>query len=267
MEQVRKYGDAPYKVVVIHGGPGAGGEMAPVARVLSTERGVLEPIQTAESVEGQIEELKSVIQEHGFPPLVLIGYSWGAWLGLFVASRYPALVAKLIMVSSGAFDEDSSNKGHQLRLSRLEPCEKDEFSSLIAALDDPSIEDKDSLLGRLGALASKADGFDLLPHADEGTLSARIFRSVWKEAAMLRKKGLLLESAKHIECPVTAIHGDFDSHPAEGVRKPLSETLAAFRFILLQECGHTPWLERRAKDKFFNVIKEELKFNSLRVFP
>jgi len=46
----RVYGNKPYHVAVIHGGPGAPGEMAPVARELSLSTGVLEPLQTTETV-------------------------------------------------------------------------------------------------------------------------------------------------------------------------------------------------------------------------
>lgn len=43
MKNLRKYANEPFKIAVIHGGPGAPGEMAPVARELSSVRGVLEP--------------------------------------------------------------------------------------------------------------------------------------------------------------------------------------------------------------------------------
>ena len=75
---VRKYGDSPFSVAVVHGGPGASGEMAPVASELSSICGVLEPLQTATSVEGQIQELQKVLQGHADIPVTLIGHSWGA---------------------------------------------------------------------------------------------------------------------------------------------------------------------------------------------
>ena len=43
-----------------------------------------------------------------------------------------------------------------------------------------------------------------------------------------------------------AIHGDYDPHPASGVKEPLSRILRDFRFILLDHCGHTPWKEVEA---------------------
>src|SRR5204862_304097 len=70
----------------------------------------------------------------------------------------------------------------------------------------------------------------------------------------LRRTGALLDAARRIACPVVAIHGDSDPHPAEGVERPLGAALADFRFILLERCGHTPWLERGARRRFFEAV-------------
>jgi len=59
-------------------------------------------------------------------------------------------------------------------------------------------------------------------------------------------------------CPVVAIHGDFDPHPAEGVKIPLGVSLKDFKFVLLPKCGHHPWLEKYAKDRFYSVLNEEI---------
>ena len=105
MENHRTYGSAPYTVAVVHGGPGAAGEMAPVARELARERGIIEPLQRAASLEGQVEELRVTLESTTVPPVVVIGYLWGAWLSYIVAARHPALVRKLLLVASGPFDE------------------------------------------------------------------------------------------------------------------------------------------------------------------
>ncbi|MBN2487927.1 MAG: alpha/beta hydrolase, partial [Methanosarcinaceae archaeon] len=60
-------------------------------------------------------------------------------------------------------------------------------------------------------------------------------------------------------CPVVAIHGDYDPHPATGIEEPLSRIVKDFRFILLKNCGHYPWMERDAKNKFYKIILEELQ--------
>jgi len=64
--------------------------------------------------------------------------------------------------------------------------------------------------------------------------------------------------AKAIRCPVVAIHGDWDPHPAEGVNDPLTKVLPDFRFVLLEKCGHRPWIERNAAETFYKVLVEEI---------
>ena len=61
MKNPRKYGQPPYNIAVIHGGPGAGGEMEPVALDLSPDFGVLEPLQTMTNLDDQVDELRAVL--------------------------------------------------------------------------------------------------------------------------------------------------------------------------------------------------------------
>lgn len=58
--------------------------------------------------------------------------------------------------------------------------------------------------------------------------------------------------------PVVAIHGSFDSHPYQGVQEPLKAVVSNFTFILLDKCGHEPWIEKHAKDQFMNLISTHL---------
>ena len=110
---MRTYRNPPFSVAVIHGGPGAAGEMTPVARELSADRGVLEPLQTAATLRGQIDELRAGLEAHGDLPIVLVGFSWGAWLSYLLAAEYPLLVKKLVLVSSGPFDQRLASEVRQ----------------------------------------------------------------------------------------------------------------------------------------------------------
>jgi pimeloyl-ACP methyl ester carboxylesterase len=68
-----------------------------------------------------------------------------------------------------------------------------------------------------------------------------------------------LELGRRIRCPVAAIRGDYDAHPPGGFRETLATVLKDFRFVLLKHCGHVPWIERRARDEFFRVPRNELR--------
>jgi pimeloyl-ACP methyl ester carboxylesterase len=260
MKPVRMWGHGPYSLAVIHGGPGAPGEMAPVARELSILTGVLEPFQTEMTLDRQVQELRSVLAEHGRVPITLVGFSWGAFLSWITAARYPALVKKLILISSPPFGEEYAAAITRTRLDRLSREERSEALALIGKLDDPAAGDKNPLLARLGLLLSHADAYDPAPVEDEAFhCQYDVFRSVWDEACELRKKQVLIRMAHEIRCPVVAIHGDWDPHPAEGVNEPLSRECKDFRFILLSKCGHRPWIERNASDVFYETLFREIK--------
>lgn len=199
MENPRTYGKAPYNIAIIHGGPGAAGEMAPVARELASGWGVLEPLQTAASLEGQIEELKTVLDNSADLPITLLGFSWGAWLSFIFAANYPAIVRKLILISSGSFQEKYAASIPDTRLNRLSEEEKTEAKSLIEVLDNPVANDRSQAFIRLGALFSKADAYDPIEHESE-VIDYRVdvFQGVWKDATQLRRSGKLLWSSPSI---------------------------------------------------------------------
>jgi len=260
----RKYGSDPFRVVVIHGGPGAVGSVAPIARKLGHTRGVLEPLQTATTLDGQIEELRLVVEQNATPPVMFIGHSWGAWLSALVTAAYPDLVRKLILVGSGPFEEKYVPKIAENRFKRLSPQEQEEYLQLVELLDRPALPGSAVSLSRLGELTQQADSYDpiKIPNdtmdLDDIADPAEMYQGVWPKAAGLRATGELLRLVATITCPVVAIHGDCDPHPAEGIQQPLAARVKDFRMIILEQCGHTPWGERQAMVKFYEILEHEL---------
>ena len=216
-------------------------------------------MQTSGSIEGQIQELRSIIESNATLPVTLIGHSWGAWLGFIFAARFPSRIKKLILIGSGPFEEKYAWGIAKVRFGRLSQEEKMEVQRLEKSLKN-SGENSEEVFKDFGKLISKADAFDLLPPGKEGIqYQPDIFQSVWQEAEELRRSGKLLELGRQIQCPVLAIHGDYDPHPFQGVKEPLTRELKDFRFILLEKCGHTPWYERHAKIRFYDILNAELK--------
>jgi pimeloyl-ACP methyl ester carboxylesterase len=259
-ETVRKYGTPPFEVAVLHGGPGAQGYMAPVARELSQKTGVLEPIQTKDSVDGQIEELKYQLMEHADIPVTLIGSSWGAVLALFLASRYPELTKKLILVGSAVFDAQSSARIEKIRTERLNEKARKRLNEIETRLLTAVPDEKEELFEELGGVFTATDEYDPID-ADDETIEVQyeIFRKVWPEFMELRDRpGYLKKEFFKINIPVTVIHGDYDPHPLEGIKPFLEDCISNLSFYILSECGHYPWLERHARDRFFEILSAEL---------
>jgi pimeloyl-ACP methyl ester carboxylesterase len=259
LRNLRIYGEPPYSIAVIHGGPGAPGDLAPIARELSTKWGVLEPLQTKDFLEGQVLELKEVLETKANLPIILIGHSWGAFLSFILAGRYPQLVKKLILVASGPYETHYANNLMEKRLEKLSDDERAYLFSTMKELENPKLLNKDELFSRVGKLLSKADSYNQVEHDSEIiAFQFEINSKVWTEASKLRSSGNLLALGKNIKCPVVAIHGDYDSHPAEGVEKPLTRILSDFNFYLLEKCGHFPWLEIEARLNFYKILRSQL---------
>jgi pimeloyl-ACP methyl ester carboxylesterase len=156
-------------------------------------------------------------------------------LGAIVAAEHPKLVRKLVLVSSGPFDPKYADAVTGTRRARLtrDAFERGDFAG--------------------------ADAYDPIEAWAEIGLELAVFQDVWAEASYLRSSGGLLAAVARIRCPVVAIHGDHDPHPAEGVREPLSRLLDDFTFHLLDRCGHEPWNERHARDGFFELLTRECR--------
>ncbi|AWI09206.1 hypothetical protein CKA38_08110 [Ereboglobus luteus] len=235
--------------------------MRPVAEFLSKNPnvpGVLECLQTSKTIAGQLEELHAQLVADASPPVTLVGFSWGAWLGCLFASRYPDLVRKLVLVSAGAFLKQYNRDLMPLRMQRLSIPQRNEAGALIAELEGSKMDD--AMLKRFGELMAIADSFEYDPRGGGTTCpNMDIYRSIWPEAVRLRDSGELLERVKSIQCAVVAMHGDHDSHPMRGVEEPLARTLANFRMIRLEKCGHTPWFEKYAGARFYEALIEELR--------
>jgi pimeloyl-ACP methyl ester carboxylesterase len=257
---LRFYGDAPYRVAVIHGGPGAPGSVAPVARGLAASGiSTMEPLQTATTMQGQIDELADTICPYG--PLILIGHSWGAWLIVLTAAAYPDLVKKLILVSPGPFEAQYAASIMPTRLSRLTESQRAQADTYMYKWKETEGSLTAEEWEAFGALVESADTYASISNGEVDDLvscDGAAFLGVWDEADAIRRSGELLSRASNIKCPITAIHGDYDPHPYRGVDEPLSRVLKDFNFILLPKCGHEPWKEQYAGEPFFQILRDEI---------
>lgn len=255
----RIYGKAPYDVAVIHGGPGAPGELAVLAEKISPWKGVIEPLQKQCSIDGQVLELEEVLIKRGRFPITLMGWSWGAMLSLIFTSRYSNLVKKLILINSGPLEEKYVENITTTREKRLSEESKAEVQELARKMKDPKNPYQHQDFKRFAQLIFLADGYDyFVKESPPIDFQLELHQKVWNELKQLRQNGQLLAYAQSIKCPVVVIHGDYDPRPFQGVREPLSHILQNLSFYLFEKCGHYPWFEKNASDKFYEIMLQEL---------
>ncbi len=262
---IRYHGSPPFTAAVLHGGPGAAGSALGLALLAAEICPVMEPMQTACSITGQVQELKEQILTAGCRKMILAGHSWGAMLAVLFAHSCPELVRKLILVGCPPLSAGYVPMIKERRNRNLAPDERRELERLTELLESGRAEEgeKDRLLKRLETLAEKGDGVDPLEKTElerqcPVVLNGEQYASVWNEAARLRSEGRFLEMTASLSCPVTFIHGRQDPHPPEGLTEPLEGCGLNMQVYLLEACGHTPWQERGAREAFFSILKQEL---------
>ena len=103
-------------MLVLHGGPAAVGDVAPLAAGLSRSFRAVEPWQRGSggvplTVACHVADLHELAAELGHDsPLAIVGHSWGAMLALCYAAEYPENVGPIVLVGCGTFDQAARNR-------------------------------------------------------------------------------------------------------------------------------------------------------------
>lgn len=251
---VRLYGKTPYKIVLVHGGPGAIGSLKGFARELNalSQIGVVEALQSKYSIAELIDELYSQISDNCNEKVSLIGHSWGAWLVALFAEKYPELVERIILVGSGPLEDKYVAEIGTRRFENLSEEDGEIFQRLI----NNQATDED--MAKIPKVFEKSDNYCLenrdMHKADK--TDSQMHNTIWEEAAGLRTSGELLAAFKRIKNKIVLIQGETDPHPARGITIPLQENGVECETYILEKCGHSPFMEKYAKEDFYKILLE-----------
>lgn len=252
----REYGAPGRTVIVLHGGPGAPGSAAALARGLADEFRVLEPFQRRAggaplTVARHVEDLRALVAECGDPRPALVGHSWGAMLALAYAAAHPGTLSSLALVGCGTFDLASRAEFR----ARLEARMDADFKRRLAALDQ-AIPDPDARLAAKGALLGALYDVDPLEaDGDSIPADAQGGEETWQDMLRLQAEGIYPAAFAAIDAPALMLHGDDDPHPGRMIHASLRQWMPQIEYLGWARCGHSPWLERGAREEFFRALK------------
>ena len=255
--QVRRYGQSGPVVVLLHGGPGAPGYMAPVARRLSASFRVQEPFQrgssrqplTVASHVGDLHGHITDLQEQENRPM-LVGHSWGAMLALAYAATHQQEVAALVLIGCGTFSLEARQRMASLYRDRMDETLKQDLSRL-----SRDIPDENDRLGAMGELLLPSYSYDPVETSLEmERCDARAYHETWDDMMRLQETGVFPASLAGITIPVLMLHGDVDPHPGSMIRDSLKPHMPQLIYHEMRHCGHYPWLEKKASGEFFTTL-------------
>ncbi|MEQ8766748.1 MAG: alpha/beta hydrolase [Planctomycetota bacterium] len=254
---VRRYGNSGRAVVLLHGGPGAPGSLEPLATALEDEYRAYEFWQRHSgevplTVARHVQDLSTILdRELPFERPIVLGHSWGAMLALAFAASHPSRCHSLILIGCGTFDEASRA---ELRRCRARKNLLSRVEGLMAEVEDP-----DERLARMGRMFLQADSVDPVPGACQvGQADALGHEETWADMMRCQEAGMYPAAFERIDVPVTMIHGAEDPHPGRLIRDGLVPHLPELRYVEIPRCGHTPWIEREASERFHEVLREAL---------
>jgi pimeloyl-ACP methyl ester carboxylesterase len=253
---VREYGTGTATIVAIHGGPAAAGDLAPLARRLGERWRVLEPYQRGRggrplTVAVHVQDLDDLIRarcSQGTP--VLVGHSWGAMLALALAAEHPTLARAVVLVGCGTFSPAARSEFEARWAARMTPEIREALSQIDATETHP-----DRRLAAHGRIATRVYGYDLDAPADGPPfVDAVAHRETWADMVRLQREGVYPSAFASVACPVLMLHGETDPHPGPQTRDDLRGHIPHLEYREFARCGHSPWLERQARDEFFAVL-------------
>jgi pimeloyl-ACP methyl ester carboxylesterase len=266
--RVRTYSDSGSAVIVLHGGPGAAGYMAPVARALAGSFRVLEPFQRGSgdeplTVARHVADLHGVVTScSGDTPPALVGHSWGAMLALCYAAAHPGHVGSLALIGCGTFDPASRQRMRAIRQARMTGRLQARLERLAQEYPDP-----DERLCAQASLTLPLDSYELdYTDAEPATCDARAHEETWQDMMYLQEEGVYPAAFAAVNVPVLMLHGAFDPHPGRMIEANLRGYLSQLEYREWARCGHYPWLERAVRAEFLAVLGDWLR-NQFRQRP
>jgi len=254
--RVRQYGTAGPWVVLVHGGPGAGGYLAPLAHALADSFRVLEPLQRGSgpeplTVAGHVADLEELVRTRCDAPPAIVGHSWGAMLALAHAAEHPRSARALVLVSCGTFDP----AGRDRVRATVEERTSAELQRRIAELA-VTVQDPDERLRRFGELMLPLYSCHLsAAELPLETCDARAHAETWRDMLRLQQGGLYPAAFAAISVPVLMLHGADDPHPGRSTAAVLRPHLPQLEYREWERCGHYPWLERAASVDFVRTLR------------
>ena len=107
-----------------------------------------------------VEDLEGLREHFNFERWVVGGHSWGAFLALAYAVRFPMRTIAVLHIAGTGIDARWHDEYRENRLNALSESEREEYQHLQAQREQVADVEWDRIRDRLRFLSSKTDVFD-----------------------------------------------------------------------------------------------------------
>lgn len=241
--------------ILLHGGPGAYDYLEPLAAMVADRARTLRfdqrgcwrtPARGPCTLAGAVDDVLALADRCAAPEVDLVAHSWGCNLALAVATRHPARVRRLALLSTFCvFGSGDQAAYRAARLERLVPGRRARWRALDAARG-AGPEAAAAREERAG-LALAADIAPEVPRERipvfAGRVEATVGAALMADTVALGVDPAFRAALAALPHAALVLHGDRDPRPSASAAA-LARLLPRGRFRAVAGAGHYPWLER-----------------------
>ncbi len=245
-------------ILVIHGGPGlTQNYLLPHMAKLAQNNQVIFYDQracgrslgeaNAESInlKTYLEDIEAIRKHFGLKKMIVLGHSWGGFLGFQYAITHPEFVEKLILLNSGPISSDEYSLFAQEYFKKIAPFPKiEEIQKSQSFIDgDPATSERYyNLVFRTYCYnPEKANLLDLWMTRKASINFGKVNEIFNKN--LLQKPFNYHDQAKTLKVPTLIVIGDTDVIPISTSRS-IHEGIKGSKFVIIKDCGHFPYVEQ-----------------------
>lgn len=256
-------------IIVLHGGPGLDQtyllpQMLALAKdhevIFYDQRGSGKSLDTSVTptlinTMQFVKDLDALRVHLGLNKVILLGHSWGGFLAMNYAIKYPDHVSALILMNTGPADFKGQKAFAQEYAKRTQSIKNE-----ISAFSDEKAFEKlsaDKINKMYKALFTvyfynPKDVSELTLNMSEGSdKSGYKVLKVMSDTSWLKPETNLFPQLEKLNVPTLIIHGQEDIIPLWTAKK-IKDAIPQAQMITLEECGHFSYIEK--PDQLFSRI-------------
>jgi proline iminopeptidase len=239
-------------VALLHGGPGPSDNLASLASLFDDLATVHRYDQRGSGRstgdDRFVEDLDALRAHWGHRSWIVAGHSWGGWLALLYAMRFPSRVRGIIAIGTPPPPSDDWQPRYRAaRSARISEEERVFFEEVrvrrhAGAFIAPDEERRWAHLSWRMDFADPAS----TPDFDREPLFAfppnyEVNRALNEEMEAWSESVDILAELGSIEAPALFVHGSGDPRPEAS---SVAAALPQGRLVTIEAAGHLPWMER-----------------------
>lgn len=258
-------GRAP-PLVVINGGPGFDHSYMLTTDVwdrLSRGRPIVvydqrgtgrsEPFRAdgSQTLDNHVADLEALRVELGAEQIDLVGHSWGGYLGMAYATRYPARTAHLVLCGSAAPRFADS----RILLHEYFPEEIERFEAYVSAARQGggASDEQAALRALITALFYSAEKRDEFLRSNAGLRFNQAMNHALETAVADHDMG---PAVRAMRTPTLVLNGRYDANIAPETAWNIHKAIAGSRLYFFEASGHFPFVEE--PERFVELVESFL---------